>query len=442
MAFTDFDSGKTMIERYTRPEMGAIWTDENKYNNWLEVEILAAEAWAELGDIPKEDVAKIREHASFDINRILEIEKETRHDVVAFTRAVSETLGDERKWVHYGLTSTDVVDTALSYQLKQANAILREDIKRFIDILAVKAKEHKYTVMMGRTHGVHAEPTTFGLKLALWYEEMKRNMERFEAAAKTIETGKISGAVGTYANIDPFVEEYVCSKLGLQAAPISTQTLQRDRHADYIATLALIATSIDKFATEIRGLQKSEIREVEEFFAKGQKGSSAMPHKRNPIGSENMVGLARVIRGHMVTAYENVSLWHERDISHSSAERIILPDTTIGLNYMLNRFGNIVKNLTVLEDNMKRNMDSTFGLIYSQRVLLALIDKGLSREEAYDTVQPLTAKAWDEQIQFRELVEGNPVISSHLSEEEIADCFNYQYHLKNVDLIFERLGLN
>lgn len=353
-----------MIERYTRPEMGAIWTDENKYNNWLEVEILAAEAWAELGDIPKEDVAKIREHASFDINRILEIEKETRHDVVAFTRAVSETLGDERKWVHYGLTSTDVVDTALSYQLKQANAILREDIKRFIDILAVKAKEHKYTVMMGRTHGVHAEPTTFGLKLALWYEEMKRNMERFEAAAKTIETGKISGAVGTYANIDPFVEEYVCSKLGLQAAPISTQTLQRDRHAEYIAALALIATSIDKFATEIRGLQKSEIREVEEFFAKGQKGSSAMPHKRNPIGSENMVGLARVIRGHMVTAYENVSLWHERDISHSSAERIILPDTTIGLNYMLNRFGNIVKNLTVLEDNMKRNMDSTFGLIY------------------------------------------------------------------------------
>ncbi|MGM9967803.1 adenylosuccinate lyase [Rummeliibacillus sp. POC4] len=431
-----------MIARYTRPEMGAIWTDENRYQAWLEVEILACEAWSELGEIPKEDVAKIRENATFNIDRILEIEKQTRHDVVAFTRAVSESLGEERKWVHYGLTSTDVVDTALSYQLKQANEILRKDIHNFIDIIAEKAKEHKYTVMMGRTHGVHAEPTTFGLKLALWYEEMKRNLQRFEAAAKTIETGKISGAVGTYANINPFVEQYVCEKLGLQAAPISTQTLQRDRHAEYIAALALIATSIEKFATEVRGLQKSETREVEEFFAKGQKGSSAMPHKRNPIGSENMVGMARVIRGHMLTAYENVSLWHERDISHSSAERIILPDTTIGLNYMLNRFGNIVKNLTVFPENMKRNMGRTFGLIYSQRVLLALIDKGLVREEAYDTVQPLTAKAWDEQIQFRELVEADEKITSYLSKEEIDDCFDYHYHLKNVDMIFERLGLN
>lgn len=431
-----------MIARYTRPEMGAIWTEQNKYQSWLEVEILACEAWSELGDIPKEDVAKIRENATFDIDRILEIEKDTRHDVVAFTRTVSESLGEERKWVHYGLTSTDVVDTALSYQLKQANEILRKDIHNFIDIIAAKAKEHKYTVMMGRTHGVHAEPTTFGLKLALWYEEMKRNLQRFEAAAKTIETGKISGAVGTYANIDPFVEQYVCQKLGLQAAPISTQTLQRDRHAEYLAALALIATSIEKFATEVRGLQKSETREVEEFFAKGQKGSSAMPHKRNPIGSENMVGMARVIRGHMLTAYENVSLWHERDISHSSAERIILPDTTIGLNYMLNRFGNIVKNLTVFPENMKRNMGRTFGLIYSQRVLLALIDKGLVREEAYDTVQPLTAKAWDEQIQFRELVDADEKITSYLSKEEIDDCFDYHYHLKNVDMIFERLGLN
>ena len=431
-----------MIARYTRPEMGAIWTDENRYQAWLEVEILACEAWSELGEIPKEDVTKIRENATFNIDRILEIEKQTRHDVVAFTRAVSESLGEERKWVHYGLTSTDVVDTALSYQLKQANEILRKDIHNFIDIIAEKAKEHKYTVMMGRTHGVHAEPTTFGLKLALWYEEMKRNLQRFEAAAKTIETGKISGAVGTYANINPFVEQYVCEKLGLQAAPISTQTLQRDRHAEYIAALALIATSIEKFATEVRGLQKSETREVEEFFAKGQKGSSAMPHKRNPIGSENMVGMARVIRGHMLTAYENVSLWHERDISHSSAERIILPDTTIGLNYMLNRFGNIVKNLTVFPENMKRNMGRTFGLIYSQRVLLALIDKGLVREEAYDTVQPLTAKAWDEQIQFRELVDADEKITSYLSKEEIDDCFDYHYHLKNVDMIFERLGLN
>ncbi|WP_339148728.1 MULTISPECIES: adenylosuccinate lyase [unclassified Sutcliffiella] len=430
-----------MIERYTRPEMGAIWTEENRFQAWLEVEILACEAWAELGDIPKEDVKVLREKASFDIERIKEIEAETRHDVVAFTRAVSETLGDEKKWVHYGLTSTDVVDTALSYQLKQANEILLADIERFVSILKEKAQDHKYTVMMGRTHGVHAEPTTFGLKLALWYEEMKRNLERFKQAAEGIEFGKISGAVGTYANINPFVEEYVCEKLGLQRAPISTQTLQRDRHAHYLSTLALIATSIEKFAVEVRGLQKSETREVEEFFAKGQKGSSAMPHKRNPIGSENMTGLARVIRGYMMTAYENVPLWHERDISHSSAERIILPDSTIALNYMLNRFGNIIKNLTVFPENMKRNMDRTLGLIYSQRVLLALIDTGMSREEAYDTVQPRAMEAWEKQVHFRELVEGEEKITSRLTPAQIEDCFDYNYHLQHVDTIFDRLGL-
>lgn len=431
-----------MIERYTRPEMGAIWTEQNRYEAWLEVEILACEAWAELGEIPKEDVKRIRENASFDIDRILQIEQETRHDVVAFTRAVSETLGEERKWVHYGLTSTDVVDTALSYLIKQANDILRKDIQNFIDVIEARAKEHKNTVMMGRTHGVHAEPTTFGLKLALWREEMLRNQERFEAAAKVIETGKMSGAVGTYANIDPHVEAYVCEHLGLAAAPISTQTLQRDRHAQYMSTLALIAASIEKFATEIRGLQKSETREVEEAFAKGQKGSSAMPHKRNPIGSENMTGMARLMRGYMLTAYENVALWHERDISHSSAERVIIPDATITLNYMLNRFTNIVKNLTVFPENMKRNMTRTFGLIYSQRILLALIDKGLAREEAYDTVQPLTARAWDEQIQFRPLVEADETITKHLTAEEIDDCFDYNYHIQQVDMIFERLGLN
>ncbi|HLU24020.1 MAG TPA: adenylosuccinate lyase [Bacillaceae bacterium] len=431
-----------MIERYTRPEMGAIWTEENRYKAWLEVEILACEAWAELGDIPKDDVAKIRERATFDINRIHEIEEETRHDVVAFTRAVSESLGEERKWVHYGLTSTDVVDTALSYLLKQANEILLQDIENFIAILGEKAKQHKYTVMMGRTHGVHAEPTTFGLKLGLWYEEMKRNLERFKQAAAGVEFGKLSGAVGTYANINPFVEQYVCEKLGIQPAPISTQTLQRDRHAHYLAAISLIATSIEKFAVEIRGLQKSETREVEEFFSKGQKGSSAMPHKRNPIGSENMTGLARVIRGYMMTAYENVPLWHERDISHSSAERIILPDATIALNYMLNRFANIVKNLTVFPENMKRNMDRTLGLIYSQRVLLALIDKGMVREEAYDTVQPKAMEAWEKQVHFRQLIEADPTIQSKLTAEEIADCFDYNYHLKHVDTIFERLGLN
>ncbi|WP_416828860.1 adenylosuccinate lyase [Ectobacillus polymachus] len=431
-----------MINRYTRPEMGAIWTEENKFNAWLEVEILACEAWSALGDIPKEDVKKLRENASFDINRIYEIEKDTRHDVVAFTRAVSETLGEERKWVHYGLTSTDVVDTALSYLLKQANDILLKDITAFIEILKNKANEHKYTVMMGRTHGVHAEPTTFGLKLALWYEEMRRNLERFKQAADGVRVGKMSGAVGTYANIDPFIEAYVCEKLGLQASPISTQTLQRDRHAHYMATLALIATSIEKMAVEIRGLQKSETREVEEFFAKGQKGSSAMPHKRNPIGSENMVGMARLVRGYMQTAYENVPLWHERDISHSSAERVILPDATIALNYMLNRFGNIVKNLTVFPENMKRNMGRTFGLIYSQRVMLSLINKGMVREEAYDTVQPKAMEAWDKQVQFKDLVEADEKITSKLTQEEIDECFNYEHHMRHVDTIFKRLGLD
>ena len=430
-----------MIERYTRPEMGNIWTEKNRFNAWLEVEILACEAWSELGVIPKEDVKLLRENATFDVDRINEIEKDTRHDVVAFTRAVSETLGEERKWVHYGLTSTDVVDTALSYVIKQANEILAKDLNNFVEILKNKAKEHKYTVQMGRTHGVHAEPTTFGLKLALWYQEMKRNVVRFEEARKNIEVGKISGAVGTYANIDPFVEKFVCEKLGLEAAPISTQTLQRDRHAHYMSTLALIATSIEKFAVEIRGLQKSETREVEEFFAKGQKGSSAMPHKRNPIGSENMTGMARVIRGYMMTAYENVPLWHERDISHSSAERIILPDATIALNYMLNRFSNIVKNLTVYPENMKRNMDRTLGLIFSQRVLLSLIDKGLVREEAYDTVQPKAMEAWELQVPFRSLIEKDDKITSLLTKEELDDCFDPTHHLKNVDVIFDRLGL-
>jgi adenylosuccinate lyase len=437
----ELNGGTKMIERYTREEMGAIWTEENRFKAWLEVEILACEAWSELGVIPKEDVKKLRENASFDINRIKEIEEETRHDVVAFTRAVSETLGEERKWVHYGLTSTDVVDTALSYLLKQANDILIGDLERFVDILKEKAQEHKYTVMMGRTHGVHAEPTTFGLKMALWHEEMKRNVERFKNAAENIAVGKMSGAVGTFANIDPFVEKFVCEKLGLKPAPISTQTLQRDRHAHYMSALALVAASIEKFAVEVRGLQKTETREVEEFFAKGQKGSSAMPHKRNPIGSENMTGLARLIRGYMVTAYENVALWHERDISHSSAERVILPDATIALNYMLNRFGNIVKNLTVFPENMQRNMEKTFGLIFSQRVLLTLIDTGMVREEAYDLVQPKAMQAWEEQVPFRSLIESDERITSRLTAEQIEECFDYKHHLKNVDMIFNRLGL-
>mgnify|MGYP001238895177 FL=1 len=430
-----------MIERYSRPEMSSIWSEENRFQAWLEVEILACEAWAELGVIPQADVEAIRQNAKIDVKRIHEIEAETRHDVVAFTRQVAETLGPESKWVHYGLTSTDVVDTALSYLLLQANRILLKDIDHFLEVLKEKAIEHKYTVMMGRTHGVHAEPTTFGLKMALWYEEMKRNRDRFLQAMETVRVGKISGAVGTYANIDPFVESYVCEKLGLEPSPISTQTLQRDRHAAYMATLALIATSLEKFATEIRGLQKSEVREVEEPFKKGQKGSSAMPHKRNPVGCENISGLARVLRGHMLSAFENVPLWHERDISHSSVERVILPDATILLNYLLRRFAGIVKELLIYPENMKKNMERTFGLIYSQRVLLQLIEKGLKREEAYDCVQALAMQAWEEQRPFRPLVEQNELIAKTLSKEEIAECFDYRYHLSQVDTIFERLGL-
>ena len=430
-----------MIDRYSRPEMRAVWSEENKFRTWLEVELAVCEAWAELGRIPREDVEALRRNARFDIDRICEIEQETRHDVIAFTRAVSESLGPERKWVHYGLTSTDVVDTALGCLLKQANAILENDLLDFIDILREQAIRHKHTVMMGRTHGVHAEPTTFGLKMALWHEEMKRNLERFRRAARDVEFGKISGAVGTYANIEPFVEQYVCGKLGISPAPISTQTLQRDRHAAYMATLALIATSLDKFATEIRALQKSEFREVEEPFAKGQKGSSAMPHKRNPVGCENISGLARVVRGFMVSAYENVPLWHERDISHSSVERVILPDATMLLDYMLNRFGGIMKNLTVFPENMKRNMARTFNLPFSGRVMTKLIDKGWSREQAYDTVQPLAMRAWEEQRDFRAIVKESPEITGALSEAEIDDCFDPSWHLKHVDAIFERLGL-
>ena len=428
-----------MLERYTRPEMGAIWTTENRYQAWLEVEILAVEAWAKLGDIPTEDAQKIRANASFDLAEVNRLEAITHHDVVAFTRAVSESLADEKKWVHYGLTSTDVVDTAQGYILKQANDLIRADIANFMAVLKDKAYEYQNTVMIGRTHGVHAEPTTFGLKLATWYAEMKRNQDRFERAAKGVEAGKISGAVGTFANIPPEIEAYVTEHLGIRAQDISTQVLPRDLHADYINTMAIVATSIEHFATEIRHLQRTEVREVEEFFAKGQKGSSAMPHKRNPISSENVSGLARVIRGHVITGMEDVSLWHERDISHSSAERIILPDTTILLDYILNRFTRIVKTLTVFPEKMKADMNITHGLIYSQRVLLKLVDAGLSREAAYDLVQPKTALAWDEQKDFRQLLEADPKVTSELSKADLDDAFDYQWHLKQVQTIFDRV---
>ncbi|WP_294560861.1 adenylosuccinate lyase [uncultured Traorella sp.] len=430
-----------MLNRYSRKEMRDIWSEESKFNAWLKVEILACEAWSELGEIPKEDVEKLWKNAKFDIDRIYEIEQQTRHDVVAFTRCVSESLGDEKKWVHYGLTSTDVVDTAYGYLYKKADKILLEDIERFMEILKKKALQYKMTPMIGRTHGVHAEITSFGLVFALWYEEMKRNLKRFKAACEDIEAGKISGAVGTFANTPPFVQDYVCEKLGIQSAKISTQTLQRDRHAEYFATLALIGTSLEKMATEIRHLQRTEVREVEEHFNPGQKGSSAMPHKRNPIGSENICGCSRVLRGYMMTAYEDVPLWHERDISHSSAERIIAPDATELLDYMLNRFGNILDNLTVFEDNMKANINKTYGVIYSQRFMLKLIEKGFSREKAYDLVQPNAMKAWNEKISFKELMENNPEVTAQLSQEEIDDCFNPMHHLKNVDTIFKRVGI-
>lgn len=430
-----------MIERYSRKNMRDIWSEESKFAAWLKVEILACEAWSELGEIPKADVEKLWANAKFDIDRIYEIEQETKHDVVAFTRCVSESLGDEKKWVHYGLTSTDVVDTAYGYLYKQANAILREDLERYISILKKQAYRYKDTVMIGRTHGVHAEITTFGLVFALWYDEMQRNMKRFEDAAAGVEAGKISGAVGTFANTPPFVQDYVCEKLGIHSANISTQVLQRDRHAEYFATLALIAGSIEKMATEIRHLQRTEVREAEEHFNKGQKGSSAMPHKRNPIGSENMCGCSRVMRGYMMAAYEDVPLWHERDISHSSAERIIAPDATELLDYMLNRFGSILENLTVFEENMRENINKTYGVIYSQRFMLKMIEKGFSREQAYDLVQPNAMKAWEEKVNFKELMENNEQVTAVLSQEEIDDCFNPAHHVKNVDVIFKRVGL-
>lgn len=430
-----------MISRYSRKEMSDLWTDEAQFQAWLDVELAACWAWAKLGKIPMEDVDKLYENAGFDVARIKEIEAETRHDVVAFTRAVSETLGDEKKWVHYGLTSTDVVDTAWGVRLKKANAILLEGLERIVDVLAEKAKAHKYTVMMGRTHGIHAEPTTFGLKCALWYAEMNRNLERFKKAAADVEFGKLSGSVGTFANIPPEVEEYTCEKLGLSPAPISTQTLQRDRHAYYLSTLALIGSTMEKMAVEVRHLQRSELREAEEAFRKGQKGSSSMPHKRNPISSENISGCARVLRGYMVTAYENIPLWHERDISHSSAERIILPDATTLLDYMLNRFAGVIENLVVFEDNMEANIWKTQGLVFSQRLLHKLIDKGMPREQAYDTVQPLAMKSWEEQTLFKPIVEADSTITEALTQEEIDEAFDLDHHTRNVDVIFKRVGL-
>ena len=430
-----------MIERYSREIMRKVWTEQNKFDAYLRVEILASEAWSQLGVVPKEDVEKLWKNASFDINRIYEIEQQTRHDIVAFTRAVCETLGEERKWVHYGLTSTDVVDTANGYLLKQANAILLDDIEKMLEVLRNRALEFKDTPCIGRTHGIHADITCFGLKWALWYEEMKRNINRFFAAARGVEVGKISGAVGNFANIPPFIQDYVCEKLGIDSANISTQVIQRDRHAYYMATLAVIASSIEQMAMEIRNLQRTEVHEVEESFGKGQKGSSAMPHKRNPISSENMCGCARVMRGYMAAFYENVALWHERDISHSSSERIILPDATMLLDYMLNRFRGILENLVVFKDVMMENIYRTRKVIFAQRVMNALIERGFSREQAYDTVQPVAMRAMSERADYQELLAETPAVMEVLTREELDACFTLDYYLKNVDFIFDRVGL-
>lgn len=430
-----------MIEHYSRPVMRNVWTEQNKFDAYLKVELYASEAWCKLGVVSPADMEKLWKKASFSIPRIYEIEQQTRHDVVAFTRAVSETLGDERKWVHYGLTSTDVVDTANGYLIKQANQILRRDLEEFIAVLEKQAVRFKKTPCIGRTHGIHADITSFGLKWVLWCAEMRRNLQRFDAACKDVECGKISGAVGNFANIPPFVEEYVCERLGIDHAKVSTQVIQRDRHAYYMATLAVIASSLEQIALEIRNLQRTEVHEVEENFGKGQKGSSAMPHKRNPIGSENICGCARVMRGYMVTFYENVALWHERDISHSATERIVLPDATMLLDYMLDRLKNILENLVVFPEVMLENIYRTKKVIFAQRVMNALIEKGLAREEAYDTVQPVAMKAWGEGLDYQELLAQNDKVMALLTRSELDACFTLDYYFSQVDYIYRRNGI-
>jgi adenylosuccinate lyase len=429
-----------MIERYSRPQMKKIWSEENKFDQWLRVEIAACEAWAELGEIPQEDIVKIRK-ASYNLNRIAGFLKVTHHDMTAFLNSVAESLGEESRFIHLGLTSSDVMDTALGLQLTQAADILAKDVAELISVLESKAIEHKFTIIMGRTHGVHAEPTTFGLKIALWTEEMKRNAQRLAEARKNISVGKISGAVGTYATVPPQVEKIACARLGLVPAPISSQIVQRDRHAQFLTTLAITASSLEKFATDIRGLQRTEVREVEEPFEEGQTGSSAMPHKRNPELCERICGLARLVRGQALTSLENIALWHERDISHSSTERIILPDSCLALDYMLSIFTSVMRGLKVYPENMRHNIELTQGLVFSQRVLLALIDKGLTREEAYKMVQDNAMEAWRGKKSFLALLLMDKRITNYLTEDELKSLFNYDYYLKYVDAVFERLGL-
>jgi adenylosuccinate lyase len=428
-----------MIKRYTRKEMADIWTDENKYRTWLKVEILACEAMAKLGRIPEQAIEVIRQKADFSIDRIEEIEAQTKHDVIAFLTNVSEYVGPEARYIHMGLTSSDVLDTAMASLLQKAGQIILKDVDNLLEVIKDKALEHKDTVMIGRSHGIHAEPITFGLKLAVWYDEMRRNRKRIDNGVKSVSYGKISGAVGTFANIPPEIEAYVCEHLGLKPAPAATQIIQRDRYAEFFAALAVTASSIEKMAIEIRHLQRTEVLEAEEFFSKGQKGSSAMPHKRNPIGSENMSGLARIIRANAIAALENIPLWHERDISHSSVERIIIPDSTILMNYMLNRFASIIQHLVVYPDNMMKNLNKLNGLIFSQQVLLALAESGVSREDAYGMVQTQAMRVWEENLDFKTLILNDDGIRKHLTGEKIEEIFDLKYHLKYTSAIFDRV---
>lgn len=428
-----------MIPRYTREEMASIWSPENRFQKWLEIEILACEAFAARGEIPKKSLKNIKERAGFEIERIDEIEKTTRHDVVAFLTDVSEKVGEDSRYIHMGLTSSDILDTSLAVLLREASEILIQDIDKLLAVLKKKAFEHKNTLMIGRSHGIHAEPITFGLKMALWYQEMERNKERIIRAKEVLSYGKIAGAVGTFSFIDPTIEEYVCRKLGLKPAPISTQIVQRDRHAEYFSTLAIIASSIDKFGQEIRLLQRTEVREAEEFFSPGQKGSSAMPHKRNPVLSENLSGLARLMRSYAMASMEDVALWHERDISHSSVERVIAPDATILLDFMLNRFTGLMDKLLVYPERMISNLNMTRGLIFSQMVLLKLIERGTSREDAYTVVQKNAMKSWKEGIEFKQLLLEDGEVMSGLSAEDIENVFMVENFLKHVNYIFVRV---
>ena len=428
-----------MIERYTRETMGRLWTEQRKFETWLEVEILACEGLAKYGFIPKKAVQGIRKKAGFSIERINAIEAETKHDVIAFLTSVAETVGPNARYIHLGLTSSDILDTAMAVRLREASRLILQGCDRFLRALKKKALAHKDTVMIGRSHGIHAEPMTFGLKLALWFEEMRRNRARLEHAIETISVGKISGAVGTYANISPQVEAYVCGKLGLKVAPVSSQIIQRDRYAEYFSALAIVASTIEKIAVEIRHLQRTEVLEVEEYFSKGQKGSSAMPHKRNPVASENLSGLARLVRSNASAALNNIALWHERDISHSSVERVIIPDTTIMIDYMLNRMTQIIRRLVVYPKRMQQNLELTRGLIFSQQVLLALARQGVSREKAYQMVQKQAMRAWKEHTDFRDLMRSDADIARFLGSEDLEELFDVNAQLRHVDTIFARV---